>query len=168
MLKKILSLAKHLKVPCGPYEHVHAKQVAVTSESMRHSLEAFGLKVKCVQKHSKQTIEGQLYADCPIGLCAHMSHIGQVWASASETPEEALEALAMGSERHIFQWHKKLVVIELAAVLKQMDQADFIDAVIKLNKKKITEETREHYLSRGLEACPYVLTDFDISFQFET
>jgi len=162
------SLARPLKVPSGPYVSLQPKQVAcIYKPKLIQKLTKLGLATIVVDFHG--STHTHMNAQCPLGLCAHMSHIGSVWASASETFEDTLEALAMGSERHIFIKSNSFHVLELSVVLKALDmtQNEFIDIVLQTKKMAITEASRDHYLSRGLEACPYVLTDFDITFQFE-
>lgn len=162
-------LLKPLKIPSGPYESIEPKHVVTNSSTLLPKLSSF--RVSLVSRHgSEQNSKTVMWADCPVGLCAHMSHIGSAWASASETFADAVEALGMGSERHIFLKGNKLVMVELSSVLKSLDCShdQFIDMVLTNCKKPITEANRDYYLSRGLEACPYVLTDFDCQFQFES
>jgi hypothetical protein len=160
-------LLRPLKIPSGPYESIEPKHVVTNSLTLMPKLSSF--RVSLVSSHGSDQSSAVMWADCPIGLCAHMSHIGSAWASASETFADAVEALAMGSERHIFLKGNKVVMVELSSVLKSLDCShdQFIDMVLHNCKKPTTEANRDYYLSRGLEACPYVLTDFDITFQFE-
>lgn len=168
-------LVKPLKVKQGPYVSLEPLQVALACESacdsiltgMCNKLEKFYVKI--IKNHrDDQGQTGFGWANDCIGLCAHMSHIGSVWASASVAPTareqelDTLKALAMGSERHIVMRNKKLYVIELQDILKDTSFNEFVHAVMAHTRK-----SHEYYESRGYESCPYVLDELDLLFSFE-
>ncbi len=171
-------LVKPLKVPQGPYVSIQPFRVAVawtdSGLDITKKLEKFSLTIiknhSCAAKatdaaEDAATMTADGWAEDCVGLCAHMSHIGSVWASVSmarNQEHDAIKALAMGSERHILWHRRKLYMIEMRDVMKNYEFQDFVQAVMTETLKP-----HEYYESRGFEACPYVLDELDLAFVFE-